>query len=196
MVAKLQIASPAPTDRERIWVAIRELGKSGGTFTSLDVARLSGVDRSKGKIKAYLAGLDRAGFIRAIMRQRGAYSVYELVNDCGVDAPRINTRGRILPPSGRNRMWKAMRILGTFTTRELVYAASIPDAPVAEQEADYYCKYLCRGGYLRGGKGRWAFIPAMNTGPKAPQILRVQKLYDPNKDAVMYESAPQGRDDL
>lgn len=192
MAANLQSSAPAPTDRERIWAAIREMRE----FTSLDLARKTGLDSRRDLIRDYLAGLERAGFIRvSVERRRGSLNRYALANDAGVNAPRVNKAGGILPPSGRNRMWKTMRILGTFTARELASAASLADAPVAVSEAEYYCAWLCRGGYLRGDGKRWVFIPAMNTGPKAPQILRVRKLYDPNRDTVVYESAPKERDD-
>lgn len=197
MVAKLQSACPAPTDRERIWSSVRELGQNGESFTSADIARKTGLDRRKGKIGEYLTSLERGGFIRAVSERRiGTFLRYTLANDVGVEAPRVNSKGDLLPPSGRNRMWKTMRILGTFTARELAHAASVPGAPIAVGDAEYFCSWLCRGGYLRGSIKRWAFVPAMNTGPKAPQILRVKKLYDPNRDAVVYESSPQGRDDL
>lgn len=192
MAAKLESSAPAPTDRERIWTAIRELG----AFTSLDIALKTRIPRAGGKINEYLLGLEKAGFIRAASeKKRGVTNRYELVNDVGVNAPRVGKGGRLLPPSGRSRMWKTMRILKTFATRELVSAASLPDAPVALGEAEYYCLWLARGGYLRGDGKRWHFIPAMDTGPRAPQILRVKKLYDPNRNAVMCEGPANGRDD-
>jgi hypothetical protein len=191
MVVKLVSATPAPTDRERIWAAIRELGR----FTSLEIAVKTGIPRKGFVIGEYLKGLERAGFLRVISeKKRGASYRYELARDVGVDAPRVNKAGGVLPPSGRTRMWRAMRILGTFTARELAAAAHIAEAPVAVAEADYYCKWLCRGGYLRGDGKRWTFVPAMNTGPKAPQVLRVKKLYDPNRDAVICESKSKAED--
>ena len=220
MPAKLESSVPAPTDRERVWAAIRELRN----FTSFDIALKTRLPRRGGVIPEYLKGLERAGFLRVVSggregdppvadaggtegaalrpeRKRGAPNHYELARDVGVEAPRVNKQGGILAPSGRTRMWKAMRILGSFTARELALVASLPDSPVAVAEAEYYCNWLCKGGYLRGseskdfGGRRWTFIPAMNSGPKAPQILRVKKLYDPNRNAVVCEGEAKGRDD-
>lgn len=199
MAVKLESSAPAPTDRERIWAAIRALKR----FTRLDLALKTGLTRRGSAIGDYLKGLERAGFIRVVgEKKRGVSNQYELARDTGVEAPRVSNTGGVLPPSGRSRMWKTMRILKTFTARELASAASLADAPIALSEAEYYCLWLSRGGYLRGsGSGapanrRWTFVPAMNTGPKAPQILRVKRLYDPNRDAVVCESVAQGRDDL
>ncbi|WP_298034178.1 hypothetical protein [uncultured Desulfovibrio sp.] len=193
----LQSASPAPTDRERIWAAIRALARSGKEITTANVCRKTGLDRRTGKVGEYMTSLERGGFLRVVSeRKPGMFLRYALARDVGVDAPRVTGKGELLPPSGRTRMWRAMRILQTFTLAELVNAASLPEAPIADSEAETYCNWLRRGGYLHGGKGRWAFVPAMNTGPRAPRILRVSRLYDPNRDAVIYESAAQGRDDL
>lgn len=193
----LQSASPAPTDRERIWAAIRALARSGKEITTFSVCRKTGLDRRTGKVGEYMTSLERGGFLRVVSeRKPGMFLRYALARDVGVDAPRVTGKGELLPSPGRTRMWRAMRILQTFTLAELVNAASLPEAPIADSEAETYCNWLRRGGYLRGENGRWAFVPAMNTGPKAPQILRVKKLYDPNRDAVVCESAAQGRDDL
>jgi hypothetical protein len=191
-MANLASSSPAPTDRERIWALIREIK----TFTSRDIALKTRIPRSGGAIRDYLAALEKAGFVRVLAeKKRGVFNLYELARDIGVEAPRVNKDGGILPPSGRTRMWKTMRILGTFTARELASAASLEGAPVAVDEAEYYCMWLRKGGYLRGDKKRWAFVSAMNTGPKAPQILRVKRLYDPNRNVIVCEARDQGRNE-
>lgn len=193
MAVTLKSSAPAPTDRERIWAIMRELRQ----FTRLDLARRTGLDRKGSAIGDYLQGLEKAGFISMTPPASvGASAQYKLIRDVGVEAPRVNKAGTILPPTGRARMWKAMRILGTFTARELAIAASIDDAPVSLREAENYCGWLCRGGYLRGSQKGWAFIPARDSGPRAPQILRVQKLYDPNRNVVVAESTATGREDV
>lgn len=186
----LTLSCPAPTDRERIWAAIRELRE----FTQLEVAVKSNVDRRNGKIRDYLVGLVRAGIVERLTHTRYD-SRYRLARDMGVNAPRVRKTGVMLPPSGRNRMWRAMRILKTFTARELAQAASLEQAPVAVSEAESYCAWLARGGYLRGVGKRWNFVPGRDTGPKAPQILRVRQLYDPNTDKIVYRCHAEGRDD-
>ena len=66
--------------------------------------------------------------------------VYALVRDCGVDAPRVRKDGSIVPQSGRERMWRAMRIIGDFHLVELTKYASQGGPPVSESEARGYCQ--------------------------------------------------------
>lgn len=187
----LALATPAPTDREKVWAAMRQ----EKTFTQSRIAHLAGC--GKGKVQDYLRGLCRAGFVRNL-GEAGKYftvSQYELVIDTGVDAPRVRTDGTLLPTSGRNRMWNTMRVLKVFTVDELVNAASLPESPIATSEAEHYCLWLQRGGYLAHTGGVFTFLQAKYTGAKAPQILRVKALFDPNLGEVVYQPAAEGRDD-
>lgn len=153
---------------------------------------------SRARMRDYMTGLVKAGILSVAYGARvGLPATYTLARDCGVCAPRVRKDGALLPDSGRTRMWQAMHILGTFSVRELAAAASLQDAPVAYSEAETYCRWLCRGGYLQQiGKLAWRAIPARHTGPKAPQILRVKQLYDPNTARVVLSNDPEGRDDL
>ena len=182
----------ALTDREKLWLAMRELR----TFSLRDLYLETKIDRRTGKARDYLVGLLRADILEEISHVPGGQCTYRLVKDCGVNAPRVRKNGVLLPDSGRTRMWRAMPILGMFTVRELVNAASLEDATIAYGEAQAYCQWLARGGYLhRTGTDTYRFIPARNTGPKAPQILRVKQLYDPNVDKIVTALPPEGRDD-
>jgi len=188
----LALSAKAPTDREIIWAAMRHLRE----FSQLEVALISKC--GKGKIQDYLKGLTRAGFVERLNPggKVAEHARYKLMRDTGVDAPRVRKDGTMLPPSGRTRMWNVMQVLKVFTDGELVEAASLPDAPIALAEAQTYCLWLMRGGYLKpSAPGYWRMIPAKFTGAKAPQILRVKKLFDPNIGAVVYEGPQTGRDD-
>jgi len=186
----LALATPAPTDREKIWAAMRQ----EKTFTLERIAHLTGCKEHQ--VKDYARGLTASGHVRRPDdAKRFAKVEYTLARDTGVDAPRVRKDGTVLPASGRTRMWNVMPILKVFTVGELVNAASLPGAPVAFDAAHSYCKWLVRGGYLDGGAGVYHFIPARLTGAKAPQILRVRVLFDPNLGAVVYQSAAEGRDD-
>lgn len=182
----------ALTDREKLWAAMRELR----TFTIAELSLKSKVDRRTCKARDYLTGLVRAGIVDVVHYGPGRFSTYTLIKDCGVCAPRVRKNGALLPDSGRTRMWRAMPILGVFSIRELANAASLNDALIAYEEAKSYCCWLARGGYIRKvDPATYRFVPARNTGPKAPQILRVKQLYDPNTDKVVTASPPEGRDD-
>ena len=182
------------TDREKIWTAIRSLPQP---WTLVDIAMCSKCEH--GKVRDYVRSLVRANIVAVTTpgQPRRVPMQYTLADDRGVSAPRVRKDGSPLPPTGRARMWKAMRILKVFTETELAQHASLPEAPVAEGEVHTYCLWLARGGYLRSGgeRDRWSFIPGKDTGAKAPQVLRIKQLYDPNTGEVVYQSKTEGGDE-
>lgn len=186
----LILATKAPTDREKIWAAMRQ----EKSFTQSRIAHLA--QCPQGKVQDCLKGFMAAGYVSKRVRVRMSdKAVYDLIKDTGVEVPRLRKDGTPLPPSGRTRMWNAMRVLGTFTIPELARAASLPDAPVSEEEAEYYCRWLRQGCYVAQQGEVLQFIPARFTGAKAPQILRIKALFDPNLGKVICEARPDGRDD-
>lgn len=176
--------------RESVWAAIRALKE----FTIQELAKGSG---TKGHVaQEYVSALRKAGFVEikgkteSLSGHPGAFqrTVYRLANDVGVDAPRVNKLGEILPEVGRDRMWRAMRILKEFDVKLLVLTASIPVAPVAEGEAAFYCLCLARAGYLYEIEPhkRYRFLPSTDSGPKAPVIRRVREVVDANTGEVRW----------
>ncbi|EGY23939.1 hypothetical protein DA2_3773 [Desulfovibrio sp. A2] len=192
-MATLNPSSAHLTARERIWASIRAQTEP---WTLATIALTAKAERSQ--VKDYVTGLRAAGIVAAHTPspRPGVAATYRLAVDRGVDAPRVRTDGSEVPPSGRARMWRAMKMLRQFSVAELAAQASLPDAPVALGEADHYCHWLARGGYLlAAGTDRWVFVPGRDTGPKAPQVLRVKRLLDPNNGVIVYESAPEGGDE-
>lgn len=199
-MAKLTLAAAAPSSRELVWAALR------ANRDGITQRKINGLTLVKpGIIQDYLASLIRGGFVEVVEELKpGQARQYRLVRDTGADAPRLKKDGTPLPPPGRTRMWQAMPILGTFTARELALAASLPEAAVAESEAEYYCRWLEKGRYLRrvsgmdGGKGetpRYQSIPARRHGPKAPQILAIRRVFDPNTGEMATEEITGGAEE-
>lgn len=192
-MAKLTLAAAAPSARELVWAALRA-NREG--ITQLRINGLTMV--RPGIIQDYLASLIRGGFVEVVEALGpGKQRQYRLVRDTGADAPRLKKDGTCLPPSGRSRMWQAMPILGTFTARELALAASLPEARIADSEAEYYCRWLEKGRYLRrvSGKGetlRYQSIAARRHGPKAPQVLAIRRVFDPNTGEMAAEEITGG----
>ena len=179
------------TSREKMWAAMRDMRE----FNIQELCIRTKMPRSRAR--DYIVGLVRSGILGATPgKHRGDFDVYHLEKDMGVNAPRVRRDGSFVPESGRTRMWKAMRILGTFSVRNLAGIASLEGAPVEYEEAEYYCRWLHQGGYLqRMSTTVYRFVPARDSGPKAPQILRVKQLYDPNRDEVIVTGERSGRDD-
>ena len=173
--------------RAHIWAAIREMRE----FTLLDLTGKTGDPEET--VADYLKGLRRAGFVENAGSIRsfgggGGRALYRLIHDPGVDAPRVRRDGTILPEAGRDRLWRCMRILRDFSITDLVVQASLPEAPVAAGEAEFYCLYLARAGYLVEiePNRRFRFLPSFYTGPRAPMIRRVREVVDGNTGEVRW----------
>jgi hypothetical protein len=182
--------------RERIWKVIRRLK----TFTGPQIqGELNGFV-PLATIRTYLQGLENAGFIvfsgtvPKTDGRPGSVNRYKLVNDCGVDAPRVRKDGSpVKQGRGREQMWRTIKILKTFTPRELALAASTEERLVKESEAKRYVSFLYHANYLylvdaAGTKqARYRFNPRKDTGPKPPQVQRLKTLYDPNLGKIVYQ---------
>jgi hypothetical protein len=186
--AHLASAGGKTTGRQGIWEAIRAM-RTGITVKALSVA----TDIHEATIRTYFNGLVAAGYIA-----EGA-----LVRDTGIEAPRVTRDGRpVTQGAAREQMWRTMRMLsGDWSWRDLAVAASTEAVPVAEADAADYCAHLAKAGYLavtdcgrgavKGVKGggaptRYRFVRARYSGPKPPQVQRVQSVYDPNLRRVVW----------
>lgn len=172
--------------REIVWETLRQLRECDlGTLS-----RQSGQPQSL--CKEYLRSLRLAGIVEAVRATTGplgrSRNMLRLVRDMGICAPRVRRDGTLLPATGRQRMWRAMGILKEFSLRDLVATASLPEAPISLAEAEYYCKWLVRGHYLRAADGRYCIVPVRRHGPRAPMIQRVRRLLDPNTGEIVCES--------
>lgn len=189
--------------RQAIWEEIRKKGDWLFSGKELDVA----LDAST--IRDYLSALCKAGYLEAVSTgKRGEANQYRLINDTGVEAPRVRKDGTpVTQGQGRLQMWNAMRIIKQFAATDLAFNASTDTHKVAENEARDYCKMLCHAGYLRvitpaktgmagksgsGQRCRYMLIPTMWTGPQPPQIQRTKQVYDPNLKKVIWNRIEGG----
>jgi len=189
--------------RDAIWAAIRRFGRNNETFSVRDIANVTrlGIDT----IRDYLTGLTAAGYLESagtvyIPGSRKQAATFRLVRDCGVDAPRVRKDGsEIIQGRGRENMWLTIPILQEFSARELAFSASTEAHRVAESEAECYCSYLARAGYIAvvvpgkpgskttaGTTTRYRHRPSKYTGPRPPMIQRVKQVYDPNIRKVVW----------
>ena len=192
------------TPRDRIWAAIRATAPLA--FNVDDIARVviaaapkdAQVKRVPEKtISSYLEALTRAGYLEATVTQahrngRGQIiqplASYKLLRDCGIEAPRLTKAGEpVTQGSGREALWRTMKILKNFTRTELARSASTASLTVSDRDAKHYLRYLEKAGYVvvqiaskPGTQARWRFVAARNTGPKPPMIQRALHVYDPN----------------
>jgi len=172
--------------RQALWEAIRKLE----VFTLRELREETVL--SLDTVREYVQGLETAGYVERSTKAEHRFEpvCWKLIKDVGVEAPRVRKDGTaVTQGDGRKNMWEAMRIMRTFTARELAVAASLPDCLVKESTAEDYAKHLCKAGYLRKTGSSYMFLPTAYTGPMAPQIQRTKRVWDPNQQKVRWSSA-------
>ncbi len=183
---KLDINTTKP-GRDGIWQIIRHMK----TFTINDLMKCSHMDHSS--IRTYLSALINGGFVVKNKRPAGAplctSHQYQLIKDNGTHAPELNADGTPKKISKNQKIWASIKVLKRFDYRDVSFATEV--------EKNYTRKYLQalrNAEYLKTIKEathetpeKYWFIPANDTGRKAPQIKRGKIVYDPNIDQIMYD---------
>ena len=176
-----------------VWSAIRSLaakspykpsirGRGAGEFTRADVEKASRC--SKETVNTLLQKLLKGGYVEKLSAERFKRHKFCLIQDVGVEPPRLNPDGSPAPESGQQRMWRAARILKSFTPQELAAAASSGGPSVTLETAKSYCRMLAKAKYLVGGPDTWTLV--RQTGPLAPMIQKAKQVYDPNLGQVVH----------
>ena len=180
--------------RQRMWEAMRAHSQC---FTVQQVAKLSNVDHQA--LRTYIQCLVPGGYIEAIKKQPCTFREYRIIKDTGIEAPRV-TRGGKPVHQGRvtEAIWYTLRIVKTLTAEQVVSYVEAAGVDVQISTVRAYLTMLKRAGYLQiitpGNRNRSEKItlkPAMNTGPRPPQIQRVKTVYDPNLNRVMHCEDPE-----
>ncbi len=180
--------------REALWVEIRKIQ----SFTVRELSERTTLEQDS--VREYVTGLETAGYLAKSPHSKtvpgGAgvsrtAAIYLLIKDVGVDAPRVRKDGTpVTQGQGTVNMWRTMRILGSFSARELAVSASTESCVISEDTARSYANHLAQAGYLLKIKGNYRFKPSMHTGPKPPMIQRVKRVWDQNLKKVMWSEAP------
>jgi len=187
-----RITVHVPRGQQGIWESLRARKRC-------TIADIHGeVSSDRASIRDYVKRLERAGYIAAVATAGNA-KVYELRRD-QPEAPRLKRDGSPAKETGRgnDQMWRAMKMLGSFTHAELAVHASTEEVKVTPATARAYCEKLRRAGYLvivrpaknghkrgTGQKAVYRLRPGRNTGPLAPQIQRTKYVFDPNTQEVV-----------
>lgn len=188
-----------------VWAAIRQLK----TFTQLDIELKLVRDNITGinswTVKSYISRLEKGGFIKLSsyepVNNIAKRITYTLINDVGVHSPRLNKDGEISTQGrGRENLWRAMKVLGTFDQSELSEAASTKDVIVKEGEAQDYIKHLYKAEYLiktakynrkTGTKARYQLLKSKNTGALPPMVQRTKHIFDQNLKKIVWQEKPK-----
>ncbi|MEM7269653.1 MAG: hypothetical protein AAF401_10410 [Pseudomonadota bacterium] len=185
-------AAGSHSPRPLIWAAIRKLG----VFDLQDILRQTDVHRETAR--DYIDLLIRAGVLRA-QKQKGGAIGYILEKDLGQEPPKVTGKGELVTVEPvEQRLWTVARRLKIFQLAELVATASLPDAPISEPRAQKYFAWLRRAGYVTlrraSGKGGKATMRLkVDSGPAAPRVELIYRIYDPNECEVMATMDREGR---
>jgi hypothetical protein len=173
-----------PQDPGAVWTFIRRQAKArdGIVETAALFARMLRLD--PGFITDYLARLCRGGYLQPLGRGR-----YRLLRN-QPQPPQLRADGRPLVQAlVREQMWRALKMSGWVTARELAFEASTEDAPVSEQAAQQYLAYLTRAGIVGArpagaGETAYGLKPGQGRGAAAPRVIRAILVWDENARAV------------
>jgi hypothetical protein len=187
--------TPLLKGREAIWYLIRKCKQ----FSIIDLENESYEDKSTDSqapetIRGYVKALTKANILEAIPKGEGfsARQYWKLIDDKGLIAPRVNAQGKLLPETAHQQMWRAIRILKTFTIDTLIASISTK-TKVTVTNTQAYVSALYKAGYLTAAKPAnpsqrttYKLKPTKNTGPKPPRLYHVKNLYDPNLNQVVW----------
>lgn len=169
--------------QDAYWALIMDLGRSGGTFSLSDIHRGTGTIRQD--IKGHVTRWVRSGHLERMDRGR-----YRLARPSR-EAPRVRRDGTELPETGRDRMWRAMKMLDLWTVPELseeTRTETLPPVPLPTARA--YVADLAGVGIVQLLERKRAprasvYRLIRNIGAAAPRILVAHVVYDPNSHTII-----------
>jgi hypothetical protein len=166
-----------PALREAAWEAARRLKVFGSAELSIET-RIA--DRSCAKL---IRDWEKVGAVHQVEGPKPR-------NKWAVDGDFVWAKER--NGTAEDRMWLAMRKMGSFQPGELAHNTHDEAVPVTVEVASAYCQMLLAAGYLRVQRRA---APAMRrqaiyqlirpTGIQAPVRKLVPAVYDPNTDDVI-----------
>ena len=184
-------AAGATLARETIWQRVR--ARLHQWFTIADIK--SG-DKINGRtVSSFLQTLIAAGHMER-REGEGPALEYRLKRDLGFHVPRYNRKGeKVTQGAGGDNMWRTMRINRNFDAEELALLSTTDSVRVTVSTAQTYCSKLFQAGYLRvvqkaqpSEKKRTRYQIIRDTGPLAPKIQRIKRVWDQNLGAYMQEA--------
>lgn len=182
--------------RQRVWEEICK--QNNEVFWLNDVAFKANVDVDTAR--TYVHSLVKGKYLeKAAPEGRRKYRYYQVKHN-GIEAPRLDRKGNPVKQGQSSEcMWRCLRMLGgEIDVTALIAYASASGIDINIRYAKSYVTALKKAGYLHitqpGGPNRlerFFLKPAMNTGPRPPQVQRVKTVYDPNLNKVMHCEDPE-----
>lgn len=187
-----------PRGEAGAWMLMRKVGKGRKEFTAEAIVEQSRGAVDAGDLADYLARLMKGGFVEmtgvTVLKGGAVTRAYRLLK-VQPETPRLSRDGvPLASPQRFACLWRAMKMLGYFTTLDLASSASLPELPISEEQAARYANDLALAGYLQmkeraGQPPLYRLKQTMNTGPCAPEVLRARFVWDPNTCRVVGDAA-------
>lgn len=172
-------------DREAVlWVTAQELG----TFSLGQLMAAVG-NCDDLNVRNIIRSWEKLGMVQ---KRAGGKTLPKFLYDTRQDRTEDLIKGK----SGQENMWRAARLLGSFSPAILAMHAATDETPVTEREALNYCRLLLRGGFVRvaqtaiPGKRSPIYRIILNTGPEHPREYRVRAIWDPNTGRFAHVAEP------
>lgn len=180
-----------PRGADGFWSIISDLGGGGASFTLADIDGRSNVNPDT--ISEYVRRLVKGGYLVVASVDRDGsrtFRRYRLARTSR-DTPRLRRDGTAYPETARDRMWRAMKMLDTWTWVDLAAATETEKlTAVPTETVKSYVRRLDAAGVVqaldKGGPNRPATYRLLrNIGAAAPRILRTHVVFDPNSNTVL-----------
>ena len=208
-ILEMELKASRLRGHDHFWDVIRAHGV-GGEFTVVDVVGQTNAHQAS--VDDFVRRLLRAGYL-ALAGYRQVANPHWTVNKAvkarlyrvlkvPSDTPSLRRDGSAGSyGTGRQNMWNILRgpqAREGIDARDLVLLAETDDVPVSLASAKEYLGRLEVAGYLKvaqkaasGRLTRYRLAPGMNTGPKAPKLLKTRVVYDPNRREVVGDTVAE-----
>lgn len=179
---------------EAMWMHMMAFDEENGfTIPEIMIRAETAYDQTRD----FFIRLRRAGYLEKTDKKRGLGLIYKILLRQH-RAPSLKRNGAPRrAATGRDYMWRAIRMMGAFTAPELALAASTETTKVSLGYAENYIHHLLKAGYLKivtphkSGHGRtissYRLLASKNTGPRPPVIQGTKAVFDQNLGQVVWQ---------
>jgi hypothetical protein len=177
-----------PPGPEVMWAATRHVGRFDA-FSAIDLALAARC--SPEDAEDYLFNLNQARHVVTAMPRNGV-EMFRLADKPPFQAPFLDHRGHEdYSHELTRRVWLAVKMVKRFTLTSLLAAMHDDEFPAPKDSVAIYIRALARAGYLDEfpaeqacGEKQYRIVGRMISGPLPPRLVKIDVLFDPNRQAI------------
>jgi hypothetical protein len=175
---------------DHFWKVMRSLNKQG-EWSAVDVFDQSNCRKSV--IDTYVIKLEKAGVIVSVGERPGKHAHMRQklfrIEKNQLETPRISDDGKLLGRPTNDLLWIVMRIQKTFTLQSLINDCQFRGREISLRAARRYVDMLAMVGIVskldKKPKTKSNYRLHNYVGPKAPQIIQCNAVFDPNAGEIV-----------